>query len=85
MAVIEVSKRIGPWKAGGPATLRGLDPSRKPYLGKNGRFGGNHRGECMVLFADGAVRIVREKIDPSVLEALSTIAGGESVDPFWDR
>ena len=39
----------------------------------------------MVLFVDGSTRFVRDTIDPPVLESLSTIAGGEKVNPFWDR
>ena len=32
-----------------------------------------------VAMADGSVRFVRETIDPKVFEAMSTIAGGESI------
>jgi hypothetical protein len=39
----------------------------------------------MVAFADGSVRFVRETIDPKVFEALSTIAGGESLPAEWGR
>lgn len=35
-----------------------------------------------VLFADGTVRTVDENIDPQVLKALTTIAGGEPVGDF---
>ncbi len=37
-----------------------------------------------VAFADGSVQALSEKIDPAVLEALLTIAGGEKVDPGID-
>ena len=77
MMVAETALAIGPWIAGGPATVRGLDPDRKPYAGKGRQFGGNHSGGTMVLFVDGSVRFVRDSIAPSVFEALSTIAGGE--------
>ncbi|MGC8640521.1 MAG: DUF1559 domain-containing protein [Isosphaeraceae bacterium] len=81
-AVVETSER-GPWTAGGTSTLRGLDPERKPYLGRGRQFGGNHRGGAMVLFADGSVRMIRESIDSNVFEALSTIARGEELPAGW--
>ena len=68
MSVIETSIGIGPWKAGGPAGVRGVDPTRQPYIARNGQFGGTHRGGCMVLFADGSARFVRDTIDPTVFE-----------------
>ncbi len=37
----------------------------------------------MVAFADGSVRFLRDTIDPSVFEALSTIAGGERLPANW--
>ncbi len=84
MAVAETTER-GPWTAGGTHTLRGLDQGRRPYIGRGQPFGGNHGGEAIVLFADGSVRSLRESIDPKVFEALSTIAGGESLSTEWDR
>jgi prepilin-type processing-associated H-X9-DG protein len=82
IAVAETAER-GPWTAGGTHTLRGLDPERKPYLGRTGQFGGNHGDGAMVLFADGSVRLLRDSIDPKVFEALSTIAGGERLPDGW--
>lgn len=38
-----------------------------------------HRGGGNVLLADGSVRYLRHNIDPSVLKALTTVDGGESV------
>jgi len=73
MMVAETAQGNGPWTAGGPTSVRGLDPSRQPYLGKGRRFGGTHRGGANVLFADGAVRFVRERVSPEVFENLSTI------------
>lgn len=83
MAETSVSK--GPWTAGGPPTVRGLDPSHQPYLGPGRQFGGTHRGGVMVAFADGSVRFLRESTDPKVFEALSTVAGGEPLPAGWDR
>lgn len=84
MAVAETTER-GTWTAGGTHTLRGLDQARRPYMGRGRQFGGNHRGQTIVLFVDGSVRSLRESIDPKVFEALSTIAGGESLPNEWDR
>src|SRR5262249_15130062 len=77
MMIAEAASANGPWTAGGPATVRGLDPARRPYIGPGRQFGGNHVGGAMVMFADGSVRFVGELVDPKVFEALSTIAGGE--------
>jgi prepilin-type processing-associated H-X9-DG protein len=82
LLAVETAIAKGPFMAGGPATLRGLDPSRKPYFGPGRQFGGIHSppGGANVLFADGAVLYVRETVDPKVFEAASTIAGGEPLD-----
>ena len=37
MAVAETAESNGPWKAGGPATVRGLDPSRRRALSSDSR------------------------------------------------
>ncbi|QEH34439.1 hypothetical protein OJF2_29780 [Aquisphaera giovannonii] len=85
MMVAETSTLAAPWTSGGEATVRGLDPSRVPYLGAGRQFGGNHPGKTQVLFADGSVRTIRDAIDPKVFEALSTIAGGEVLPGGWER
>lgn len=79
MMVIETSLDVGPWCAGGRPTVRGLDSSLQPYIGKGCQFGGLHSNGCMVLFADGSVRFLKESINSQVFESLSTIAGGEGV------
>jgi prepilin-type N-terminal cleavage/methylation domain-containing protein/prepilin-type processing-associated H-X9-DG protein len=40
-----------------------------------------HPGVAMMLFADGSVRAVRQSIPVSILQKLSTRAGGELIDP----
>jgi prepilin-type processing-associated H-X9-DG protein len=80
IAVTEASKDFGAWGAGGAATVRAL--TQRPYINGPDGIGGPYRGGCNVLFADGSVRFVSENTDPSVLEALSTIRGGEVVGPF---
>jgi hypothetical protein len=81
IAVMETFRDAGPWTAGGPATVRGLSESTdSPYLGRSGQWTSNHR-TILSLFADGSVRNLSDRIDPTVLEALATIAGGEDVSP----
>lgn len=85
MMLAETTANIGPWTAGGPASVRGVDNSRRPYIGRGAQFGGAHRGGAMVAFADGSVRFVSETINPQVFEAISTKAGGEALPAGWMR
>jgi prepilin-type processing-associated H-X9-DG protein len=85
MILAETATASGPWIAGGPATVRSLDPSRQPYIGEARQFGGTHRGGANVLLVDGSVRFISQTIDPKVFEALSTIAGGEELPREWTR
>ncbi|HEX6986670.1 MAG TPA: hypothetical protein VF170_14915, partial [Planctomycetaceae bacterium] len=60
------------------------DPTnvRDPALGINATpdgFGGPWKGGANLLLADGTVRLVSEEIDPAVLKALATPAGGEMI------
>jgi prepilin-type processing-associated H-X9-DG protein len=80
LALIETGNAGGAWTAAGPPTVRGLDPSRPPYLGADGTFGGNHPGGANAAFADGSVRFLSDRSSPRELEALVTInprAAGE--------
>jgi prepilin-type processing-associated H-X9-DG protein len=77
MMISEASGQFGPWAAGGKSTLRSL--TQKPYINGPDGIGGPYTGGCNVLFADGSVRFISENIDPSLFEALSTIAGGEVI------
>jgi prepilin-type processing-associated H-X9-DG protein len=85
LALVETGEANGPWTAGGPATLRGVDPARRPHMGRGRPFGGLHRGGATVAMADGSVRFLRESIDPAVFEALATVAGGEALPADGDR
>jgi prepilin-type processing-associated H-X9-DG protein len=84
MMLAESSIGLAPWTAGGPSSVRGVDPATRPYLGPGRAFGGYHPGGANVAMADGSVKFVRETIAPAVFEAMSTIAGGEPVPPDWD-
>jgi prepilin-type processing-associated H-X9-DG protein len=85
MMLAETATATGPWTAGGPATVRSLDPNRQPYIGRARQFGGNHRGGVNVAFADGSVRFLSESIDPNVFQAISTISGKEQLPRGWDQ
>jgi prepilin-type processing-associated H-X9-DG protein len=89
--VAETAVSNGPWIAGGPSTVRGLDPGYIPYCGKSGQFSSYHHSDgslwilsvnysyaTNVLFADGSVRSFAKSIDPKVFEAQATLSGGEA-------
>ena len=65
------------WIAGGPSTVRPLDPARRPYIGIGRPFGGAHSGGANAALADGSGRFITDKIDPHILELLAGIADGE--------
>ena len=73
---LETTKKVGPWSAGGPTSLRSLIPSKAPPLGEAGQFGGLHPDLCLTLQGDAAVRRMNEAIDPAVLAAWFTIHDG---------
>ena len=76
----EASKDFGAWGAGGQPTVRAF--TKKPYINGPDGIGGPFRGGCHMGMADGSVHFVSENVDPKVLEALSTAAGGEVVGGF---
>jgi prepilin-type processing-associated H-X9-DG protein len=73
MMVVETAQDNGPWLAGGPPTVRGLDPGVESYIGYGRPFGGLHRDGLNVLWADGSVRLVRENIAPPEFRAMARI------------
>lgn len=84
---METRSDLGPWAAGGPASIRGLDPEARPYLALGGVFGVKHREDTIfhsnpvgsnVASADGSVRWVLATVSSETLEALATIAGGDT-------
>jgi prepilin-type processing-associated H-X9-DG protein len=83
MAIIETTHDHGPWTAGGPSSVRAVDPVTQPYIGPNRPFGGYHAGGANVAFADGSVRFAKKTIAPKLFEAIATIAGGEELPPGW--
>jgi prepilin-type processing-associated H-X9-DG protein len=83
--IMETAKEQGPWAAGGPATVRGLDPDQQPYLALDGQFGLKHRttfyctnpAGSNVAFVDGHVQWLLSSVSSKTLEAMATIAAGD--------
>ena len=75
IAVLGVSGKLGPWAAGGPATVRPL--TQRPYVNGPDGFGSGQPDGMLAGMADGSVRFVSKDIDPAVLEQLATAGGGE--------
>ena len=76
MLFVETVRHFGPWFAGGPPTVRGLDPAVVPLVGAQGQFGGLH-STVTAAMADASVRQIELGIDATVLSALVTIAGND--------
>lgn len=70
----EVAEGSKPW--GHPANWR--DPALGINRSPNG-FGSFSPGGANVLFADGMVKFVKSTVDPKILKALGTPAGGEKI------
>jgi len=73
----EIRSNIKPW--GDPTNFR--DPARGINQSPHG-FGGPFKGGANILLGDGSVRFISEEIDPTVLKALSTPDGNETVGDF---
>ena len=81
MTVTEATAQsTGPWTRGGEATLRAL--TKQPYVNGPDGIGGPYTGGFNAALGDGSVRFLSTEIDPKVLEAISTIRGGETVGDF---
>lgn len=74
IAVLGVTGRLGPWAAGGDATVRPL--TIQPYFDGPDHFGSGMTGGMYAGMADGSVRFIADDIDPRVLEQLVTINSG---------
>lgn len=92
--LIETGHEVGPWLRGGPTTVRAIDPDAGQVTGEGMPFGGTHFRQTWVYrpphavafqiaLVDTSVREVKDTIDPAVLAALATIAGGEEIPAAW--
>lgn len=80
IAIMDSAERGKSYLQGGKSNIRGF--SQQPYINGPDGIGGPHPGGVNAGFADGSVRFISENIDPKVLEALATKAGGEAVPNF---
>ncbi len=76
LLVGEVNAEFKPW--GHPVNWR--DPAKGINRSPRGFGGPPFAGGAYFSMADGSVRFVSERINPKVLQALSTPAGGEEID-----
>ena len=74
--------------------MRPVDPDCRPYFGDDRAFGGIHRPRnewhfasvpvrTNAAMADGSVRALTAPMADGVLEALATVAGGETLPAEW--
>lgn len=79
--MIEADKAlVGPWIAGGGATVRGTSTAGND-VGRRGGFSSpdfNGKQGVWVLMADGSARFLTKDISPDVFKALCTMAGSDS-------
>ncbi len=66
MMAAERADAVGPWAAGGPATVAGVDPQKVPFVPR--QFGGLHPQGANVLFADSHVVFLSDRVNPHVWE-----------------
>jgi len=73
LATLGVSRQLGPWAAGGNATVRAL--TARPYVNGPDGFGSGQPHGMVAGMADGSARFISKDIDPEVLEELATLRG----------
>jgi prepilin-type processing-associated H-X9-DG protein len=74
MTIIETTSDVGPWAAGGPSTVRGLEVDAVPYIGRDRQFGGAHPDGANASFADGSARFLKWNMSPTSFQAMITLA-----------
>jgi len=77
--MVSDSQEPQPWMRG-RRTIRGF--SAEPYVNGPDGFGSPHSGGMHILMADGSVQFISEFVDPTIIEAMATKAGGERVGDF---
>jgi prepilin-type processing-associated H-X9-DG protein len=74
---VETTHDNGPWTAGGPPTVRGVDPVGGPPIGPGRAFGGTHPGGANVLWADGSATFMRDDVTAAFFAWSSRVHRGE--------
>jgi prepilin-type processing-associated H-X9-DG protein len=74
--VAESDRDLGPWVAGGPSTVRGLDPNESTYFGVGRPFGGLHPGGVNTLWVDGSVRFLPDNLPAALFRQHATLGEG---------
>jgi hypothetical protein len=74
----ETTADNGPWAAGVPSTVRGVDPDAAVYIGPGHAFGGCHRDGTVDLlqaaFADAHVEVIKATVSPQIFRDRARIA-----------
>lgn len=78
IAILGVSRDLGPWAAGGRGSVRPL--TRAPYVNGPDGFGSGQADGMLAGMLDGSVQFLSSDIDPRVMEQLATANGGDIVD-----
>jgi prepilin-type N-terminal cleavage/methylation domain-containing protein/prepilin-type processing-associated H-X9-DG protein len=78
---------LSTWTGAAPGTPDGAlhvvgSAAGRPNENGPQNFGSAHTGGCQIALADGSVRFISENIQRSVINALGTIAGGESIGDY---
>lgn len=77
IAILGVTQDLGPWAAGGLATVRPL--TKRPYVNGPDGFGSGQADGMLAGMADGSVRFISKDVDPEVIELLATINSRSNV------
>ena len=80
ISLAEVRSNLGPWTAGGPATVRTIRLGETALFGVDRPFGGCYPDGGYFSFADGRASFVTDSIVPAILAAQLTIRGGEAFE-----
>jgi len=82
LLLAETSHDVGPWVAGGPATVRGFNSDGNTTIGATGQLGGLHTRGANVAAADNSVRFLSDTVDPGVLAAMCAVADARTRTSF---
>jgi len=77
LALLGVTRRVGPWGQGGDATVRPL--TQPPYVNGPDGFGSGQPNGMLAGMADGSVHFISKNVDPRVLEQLAALRGNDDV------